>query len=1256
MTRSTLFSSTAKKGGTGFTWLLLLFLALSYLPSTAHATYSLPASQSVDWTIPYIGVKGDIPARTTVYTTLSPSGGNDTSAIQTALKSCPAGQVVALTAGTFTISANINIPSNVTLRGAGKGVTTIAGASGMGGASLISFKAGSGYAGTSYTSTALAKGQTVVNLNAAPGWSVGALVLIDVANSAVTETNVTNVGNNGTCTWCGRGSGSRSMGQVNRVAAISGSTVTFETPLAWNFPPSATQFTGINSVTSNAGLENVSVNNQNSGSSSQTGNGGTIVMANASNCWLLGVEMNGSWLTMLRMTNTYGCTVRKCNLHEGVPAAFSQGCAAYQTSRAYGIWIGPGSNNLIEDNQLYHLAMPIKYDEPTSYNVLAYNVITNILYSPNPSWNQASIEFHGAHPVMNLFESNIVTGRLLADNVWGSSSHNTFFRNKTAISPTMTGALWDVCLQNNARNYNFIGNVLGTSRDESVYQINNMSVPSGRAIYQTGYTSDGDGSGTGNDANVATTLLTHGNWDSVTGGAKWLSGADQVLPASLYLKAMPSWWGSAPWPAIGPDVSPTFPVDAYSMPLGGANTPFDSGTQSSTPATYTISAGSTSGGSITPSGTATVSAGASQSYAITPLSGYSIAAVTVDGTPVGAVASYTFSSVGANHTISASFVANAPVTYSIAASAGAGGSITPSGTATVTSGGSASYTITPAAGYKISGVTVDGASVGAVSTYAFSNVTANHSISATFAVTSYSIAATAGTGGTITPSGTATLAPGGAATYSIAPVLGYTLSSVVVDGVSVGAVTSYSFSNVTANHTIQAFFVPKTFSIAASAGTGGSITPSGTVTVPQGSTATFAVAPATGYKISAVTVDGISVGAVSSYTFSTIGLNHTISAAFAPVSYTITASAGTGGSITPSGASSVAGGGAQTYSITPATGYKISGVTVDGASVGAVSSYSFSSIAANHTIAASFSASSTSTTGASYALNCAGAKYTDASGLIYNADAGFSGGSVSSTTAAISGTADATLYQSERYGNFSYSVPMTNGSYNVTLKFAEGYFSAAGQRIFNVAVNGATVISNLDIYAKAGKNTAYDVVVPATVSNGTLTIQFTSVVNNAEVRAIKIVPSTTATAPVFAVDAGGASYKAASGVTYAADSSYTGGNVGTTTATITGTSDGTLYQSERYGNFSYNVPVANGNYNVTLKFAEGYFSAAGQRVFNVAANGSAVISNLDIYAKAGKNAAYDVVVPVSVTNGAINLSFTSVVNNAEVRGILIQKM
>jgi len=536
----------------------------------------------------------------------------------------------------------------------------------------------------------------------------------------------------------------------------------------------------------------------------------------------------------------------------------------------------------------------------------------------------------------------------------------------------------------------------------------------------------------------------------------------------------------------------------------------------------------------------------------------------------------------------------------------------------------------------------------------------------------YAITATAGSGGTISALSNSkvstatnssstvtsvTVTSGASQSFSITPSTGYTLQNVTVDGTSVGAVTSYSFSNVTASHSISATFAaaPVNYTITASAGTGGAISPSGSVSVASGGSQTFTITPASGYQVAAVTVDGASLGAVTTCTLNSVAANHTVSATFtaAPVNYTITASAGTGGSISPSGSSSVSSGASKSFTITPSTGYSITGVTVDGASVGAVSSYTFSSIAANHTIQASFAAASSGTGSSSvvFATNAAGPQYVSSStGVTYQADTNFSGGGVGSTTATISGTSDGALYKTERWGNCSYNIPVANGNYNVTLKFAEIYFSAAGKRVFNVTINGQTVISNLDIYAKVGKNAAYDVVVPVNVTNGTINISFVSQVDYAKVSAIKIAPAQV----VFATNSAGPQYTSSSaGTTYQADTNFSGGGTGSTTATISGTTDGTLYQTERWGNFSYSIPVANGNYALTLKFAEIYWSAAGKRVFSVGVNGQTVISNLDIYANVGKNAAYDVVIPVTVTNGAINVNFTSQVDYAKVDAILL---
>ena len=156
----------------------------------------------------------------------------------------------------------------------------------------------------------------------------------------------------------------------------------------------------------------------------------------------------------------------------------------------------------------------------------------------------------------------------------------------------------------------------------------------------------------------------------------------------------------------------------------------------------------------------------------------------------------------------------APTTYTIKASAGSGGTITPSGNVIVAEGEDQSFTITASDGYKIADVKVDGTSVGAVDSYTFEDVKANHSIEATFTkeggivppITYYTITASAGEGGAINPSGTIRVPAGGDRTFTISAAEGYEIADVLVDGKSVGAVDSYTFENVRASHTISVVF------------------------------------------------------------------------------------------------------------------------------------------------------------------------------------------------------------------------------------------------------------------------------------------------------------------------------------------------------------------------------------------------------------------------------------------------------------------
>ncbi len=147
-------------------------------------------------------------------------------------------------------------------------------------------------------------------------------------------------------------------------------------------------------------------------------------------------------------------------------------------------------------------------------------------------------------------------------------------------------------------------------------------------------------------------------------------------------------------------------------------------------------------------------------------------------------------------------------TYTITATAGSGGSISPSGSVSVLSGNNQSFTITPSdVCHAIADVLVDGVSVGPVASYTFSNVTANHTIDASFTLLGpYTITASAGPNGQITPAGSISTACGTNVPFLIAANACYHVADVLVDGVSVGAVTNYTFNNVTTNHTIAASF------------------------------------------------------------------------------------------------------------------------------------------------------------------------------------------------------------------------------------------------------------------------------------------------------------------------------------------------------------------------------------------------------------------------------------------------------------------
>jgi hypothetical protein len=140
------------------------------------------------------------------------------------------------------------------------------------------------------------------------------------------------------------------------------------------------------------------------------------------------------------------------------------------------------------------------------------------------------------------------------------------------------------------------------------------------------------------------------------------------------------------------------------------------------------------------------------------------------------------------------------------------------------------------------------------------------------------------------------------------------------------------------------------------------------------------------------------------------------------------------------------------------------------------------------------------------AINAGGAAYIAADGTPYTADTGFDGGSTQVSTHTLGGTADGTLYNDWRFGNFAYHIPVFDGAYTVELQFADTYNNAVGQRIFDVAIEGATVLNDFDIIASVGADVATVRHFDVNVSDGTLDIVFANgSAGSARIDAIRVI-------------------------------------------------------------------------------------------------------------------------------------------------------
>jgi hypothetical protein len=239
-------------------------------------------------------------------------------------------------------------------------------------------------------------------------------------------------------------------------------------------------------------------------------------------------------------------------------------------------------------------------------------------------------------------------------------------------------------------------------------------------------------------------------------------------------------------------------------------------------------------------------------------------------------------------------------------------------------------------------------------------------------VYNYTIATYAQLGGTVTSSSGALSVAGGVwgseiisgaetFTYTITPNPGYLIDDVLVNGVSMGGISGWVFSNVLSTQQIRVYFKPEIFSFTVSVYSGqGTVNSStgllsasagwATESINSDNSITYTAIPYPGYKVLNVIVDGVSLGPLNSYVIlKPVIMNHQIRVYYEEETYTVSAySAAQGvmtsssGNLTSSGAwvnEPIRRGQSFVYTFTPNAGYKVLAVLVDGVSLGSVNSY-----------------------------------------------------------------------------------------------------------------------------------------------------------------------------------------------------------------------------------------------------------------------------------------------------------------------------
>ncbi len=297
-----------------------------------------------------------------------------------------------------------------------------------------------------------------------------------------------------------------------------------------------------------------------------------------------------------------------------------------------------------------------------------------------------------------------------------------------------------------------------------------------------------------------------------------------------------------------------------------------------------------------------------------------------------------------------------------------------------------------------------------------------------------------------------------------------------------------------------------------------------------------------------------------------------------------------------------------------------------------------------------------------------GSDVIDSAGARWTSDRFFSGGGAAPNIGrVVKRTSRPFLFANWRLGEFAYNIPLQSGVYEMRLFFVSSA-RVGEERLadFNVFLNGQPLLTSYDIYASTQSVNYADEVVFRDVrpdKDGLAKLWFLSAVDTPLLNALEIVPGIPGALKPIRIITQPTSFVDHKGQRWRADDYFMGGIRSPEVHRVSGTDDPELFGAERYGHFSYAIPVdRRGRYTVVLHFAELYFGpqlpgggGPGSRIFHVFCNGKTLLEDFDLYKEAGSRhvitKTFRGIRPSA--QGKINLTFEPVVNNATVSGIEI---